>query len=252
MTGDGWGNGCTQGTINGRPAATVVREPNGTQHHFVCTLDQSYKIACGFDNTGVFNQRLWMAKCDNDNVYAAEPAVAADADGLGVTVYAIRADGTIVSEHIEWPFAWWRTLNLQPTGLVQADLKSPAADTWDSGSGNKPNLVGRVGNTFWYSQGTGIPGFWVSGPAVVGGSFNGQLNVFGEGNDGALWVTHFVPGRGWVSPVWLGGVLNGSPSAVSWGPGIVHVFVLGADLNVYYVWSADDGVNFNGWYSIPS
>ena len=79
----------------------------------------------------------------------------------------------------------------------------------------------------------------------------GRIHVFAISGDQALWTTAETsiftggPWRSWMS---LGGVVNGSPSAITNTNGSLEVFVTSAvDATVWHNWTVDSNFDWNGW-----
>lgn len=72
-----------------------------------------------------------------------------------------------------------------------------------------------------------LGGGFTTGPAAASWA-PGRLDVFGRGQDNALWHAWFADGR-WSDWVSLGGGLTSRPAAVSWGPRRLDVVVKGTD-----------------------
>jgi hypothetical protein len=68
----------------------------------------------------------------------------------------------------------------------------------------------------------------------------GRLDVFGRGEDFALWHKWFTGGR-WSDWESLGGALTSPPAAVSWGEGRIDVFVRGTDNALWHRWFRNGG-----------
>jgi hypothetical protein len=103
----------------------------------------------------------------------------------------------------------------------------------DGGGGQQPT-------TDWESLG----GVFTSGPGVSSWA-PGRLDVFGRGQDNALYHAGYANGwSGWES---LGGELTSDPAAVSWGEGRIDVFARGND-NGLYTQSYENG--WSGWGSL--
>ena len=97
-------------------------------------------------------------------------------------------------------------------------------------------------------------GHYFKGPPAVASWGSGRLDIFGQGYDDALYWqawdgANWEPGPSMVDWKYHGGTLLGSPSAVSWGPNRIDVFVEGWDGNYYH--QAWDGANWQpsetGW-----
>jgi hypothetical protein len=91
---------------------------------------------------------------------------------------------------------------------------------------------------------TGAGGILVAAPSPIYNSATGNIMVFGEGTDHALWVTNCTPGSfcsPWVS---LGGVLSSKPGAVQSGTTATSqsVYVRGSDGTM---WGRDNTAT--GW-----
>ena len=94
----------------------------------------------------------------------------------------------------------------------------------------------------WESLGGGF----TSAPAVCSWG-PGRLDVFGRGEDFALWHNWFSNGK-WSDWETLGGELNSPPAAVSWGGGRIDVFARGTDRALWHKWFTDG--SWRGWESL--
>ena len=74
----------------------------------------------------------------------------------------------------------------------------------------------------------------------------GQLDVFGQGLDTAIW--HRSWKNGWSDWLSLGGELTSGPAAVSWGPGRVDVVARGMDRAIWHI--AFDNGSWGPWESL--
>jgi Repeat of unknown function (DUF346) len=105
-------------------------------------------------------------------------------------------------------------------------------------------------NAFSFSVSLGGPrGFrtaFTSAPAVCSWG-PGRLDVFGRGEDNALWHK-WLTGRDWSDWQSLGGTLSAPPAAVSWGEGRIDVFVRGPDLALWHKWFT--GGDWSEWESL--
>ena len=93
----------------------------------------------------------------------------------------------------------------------------------------------------WQSLGGGFN----TGPAACSWG-PGRLDVFGRGEDFALWHDWY-DGDGWHEWESLGGGLTSRPAAVSRWPGHVEAFVRGEDNALWHRWY-DDG--WSDWESL--
>jgi hypothetical protein len=94
----------------------------------------------------------------------------------------------------------------------------------------------------WESLGGGF----TSAPAVCSWE-PGRLDVFGRGEDFALWHKWFTEGA-WSDWEKLGGALTSPPAAVSWGEGRIDVFVRGTDNALWHKWFRDG--SWRDWESL--
>ena len=94
----------------------------------------------------------------------------------------------------------------------------------------------------WESLGGGF----TSAPAICSWGA-GRLDIFGRGEDFALWHKWF-DGAKWSDWETLGGSLTSPPAAVSWGAGRIDVFVRGTDRALWHKWFRDGG--WRGWESL--
>jgi hypothetical protein len=105
-------------------------------------------------------------------------------------------------------------------------------------------------NAFSFSVSLGGPrGFrtaFTSAPAVCSWGPT-RLDVFGRGEDNALWH-RWLTGREWSDWESLGGTLTAPPAAVSWGEGRIDVFVRGTDLALWHKWFTDG--EWSDWESL--
>ena len=74
----------------------------------------------------------------------------------------------------------------------------------------------------------------------------GNADVFVHGTDDALWYKQ-RSGQYWSTWASLGGALNSSPAAVSWGDGRIDVFVRGTDGAVWTRATTNGGSSWSGW-----
>jgi hypothetical protein len=109
---------------------------------------------------------------------------------------------------------------------------------------------GQTANAFSFSISLGGPrGFrtaFTSAPAVCSWG-PARLDVFGRGEDNALWHKSLT-GRDWSDWVSLGGVLTSPPAAVSWGEGRIDVFIRGTDMALWHRWFT--GGSWSRWESL--
>jgi hypothetical protein len=95
----------------------------------------------------------------------------------------------------------------------------------------------------------GMPGGIISSqtkPAcVANGLVAGEIDCFARGTDTALWHTHLGSGI-WES---LGGSIDSSPAASTWGTGWLDVFGQGTDKGLWHIaWS---GAGWGAWEPVP-
>jgi len=94
---------------------------------------------------------------------------------------------------------------------------------------------------------TSLGGLFTSGPAVASWGPN-RLDVFGRGDDNALW-TNSVVGSSWSG--WsqlLPNVITSDPAAVSWGPNRLDIFARGINHQIYAM--NFNGSQWSGWGSL--
>jgi hypothetical protein len=94
----------------------------------------------------------------------------------------------------------------------------------------------------WRSLGGGF----TTGPAAASWG-PGRLDVFGRGEDNALWHAWFENGR-WSHWESLGGGLTSRPAAASRGRRRLDVFARGTDNALWHRWF--DGDDWSGWESL--
>jgi hypothetical protein len=108
----------------------------------------------------------------------------------------------------------------------------------------------QTANAFSFSVSLGGPAHFrtafTSAPAVCSWG-PARLDVFGRGEDNALWHK-WLTGRDWSDWESLGGTLTSPPAAVSWGEGRIDVFVRGTDLALWHKWLT--GGEWSGWESL--
>src|SRR5436190_2026162 len=119
------------------------------------------------------------------------------------------------------------SLHPRPVGFAAPSDRSPSAQPCTSE---------------WESLG----GSFTSAPAICSWGV-GRLDVFGRGEDFALWHKWF-DGAKWSDWEALGGSLTSPPTAVSWGAGRIDVFVRGTDRALWHKWFRDGG--WSGWESL--
>jgi hypothetical protein len=98
---------------------------------------------------------------------------------------------------------------------------------------------------YWGGWGS-LGGILTSPPSVAAWGPN-RLDVFGLGQDHALWH-RWWDGTAWGGWESLGGILTSPPSVVSWLPNRLDVFGLGQDHALWHRWW--DGTAWGGWESL--
>lgn len=94
-------------------------------------------------------------------------------------------------------------------------------------------------------------------PAVVSWA-TGRIDVFARGDDSNLYIRSWINGQGWFPPdgssnLWnsLGGSVASSPSAISWGPNLLHLAVVGASGDMLLkAWNGSWVPSQMGWTSL--
>jgi hypothetical protein len=95
------------------------------------------------------------------------------------------------------------------------------------------------------SAATAVGGRLAGAPSPMYDGTN--INVFGEGTDGALWFNTCSPGGGCGSWSSLGGRLTSKPGATDTGSTTYSVYVRGAD---GAVWALDHSTGFGPWHTV--
>ena len=88
-----------------------------------------------------------------------------------------------------------------------------------------------------------------SAPAVCAQN-SGSLNLFINGNDGALYYNQWDSTTGWSAPMSLGGYLTSGPAAVTQGAGAITVFGRGGDGALWEKTTTDGGTTWSNWISL--
>lgn len=111
-------------------------------------------------------------------------------------------------------------------------------DQWTHGQGSAPGgwsgwgPIPNTGNATW-------------APTATDGA-DTQPDVFYTGTDGAVYYTRYDSQLGWVTPVSLGGVVQGSPAATTTTGGRLQLAVRGSDSQVYLKF-ADTPASWTNW-----
>jgi uncharacterized membrane protein len=140
--------------------------------------------------------------------------------------------------------AWGALTNLG--GQLLAGT-GPAA--YSSGSATGWFITGTDHQLYWSTGGScvNLGGNLTSSPAAAS-STSGVIDVFGRGNDGALYTRHYSGGA-WGAWENLGGQISAGtgPAASSWGAGRLDVFVRGANGALYHKWNTG---SWSGWENL--
>ncbi len=130
---------------------------------------------------------------------------------------------------------------VQPDGSVAAVFaRGPDLDLWckwwDGSWGE------------WASLGSPPPGGLGSGPVAISDA-PGNIDVYAQGSDNALWYQSYRSG-GWIGWQSLGGILTSGPGAVAIAAGNVDVFVLGSD---HGLWRRSlGGSGWGSWQAVAT
>src|SRR2546429_7368967 len=95
---------------------------------------------------------------------------------------------------------------------------APAADGWEATAWSNFSATGRLTSTPSVSS-------WGAG----------RLDLFGRGQNGALWHRAYDDTSGWHAWESLGQAPAGGPASVSWGPSPVDAFVPGRDNGLWHL-----------------
>jgi hypothetical protein len=118
-------------------------------------------------------------------------------------------------------------------------------DNWNNGQGSAPG-----GWSGWKAIPNTDNATWA--PAATDGA-DTQPDVFYTGTDNAIYYTRYDSQLGWISPVSLGGVVQGSPAASTTAGGRMQLAVRGGapENRIYNKW-ADSPSAWTAWGQIPN
>jgi hypothetical protein len=178
--------------------------------------------------------------------------------GSRFDVIARGSDGMIYHNYwddMNGSWSGWGTIGAPPVGVASSPtVTTPGPDVlqvfvrgndnqiwnnhWTHGQGSAPGgwsgwgAVPNTGNATW-------------APAATDGP-DDQPDVFYTGTDNATYYTRYDRQLGWVAPVSLGGVVQGSPAVTTTTGGRLQLIVRGSDNRVYHRF-ADSPTGWTGW-----